>query len=167
MKSASTAVPGAGVTLVAQAGDGQRRPGFRRRPGGGGGGFRGGGGAALEPHRFVLLCLDRDQRVAYVLGEIFEAPSKLAGEVLGISPAAFRKRLERSRRDLVAFMNEQCGLVDASNPCRCERKTRAFIEAGWVDPRWANLRPPFLPMSAEDGAKLAAELHNEFGFSGA
>ena len=39
--------------------------------------------------------------------------------------------------------------------------------AGWVDPRWANLRPPFLPMSAEDGAKLAAELLDEFGFSGA
>ena len=38
--------------------------------------------------------------------------------------------------------------------------------AGWVDPRWANLRPPFLSLSAEDGENLARELLDEFGFAG-
>lgn len=32
-------------------------------------------------------------------------------------------------------MNNQCGLVNRGNPCRCARKTRGFIEAGHVDPR--------------------------------
>ena len=31
-------------------------------------------------------------------------------------------------------MHNQCGLVNKSNPCRCPKKTRGFIEAGHVDP---------------------------------
>lgn len=81
----------------------------------------------------MLLCLDRQQRVTYVLGEIFETPGPVAAEILGISAVAFRKRLQRARRDLVAFMNEKCGLLKTSNPCRCEKKTMAFMQQGWVD----------------------------------
>ena len=28
----------------------------------------------------------------------------------------------------------KCGLVNRANPCRCARKTRGFIAAGYVDP---------------------------------
>jgi len=82
----------------------------------------------------MLLCLSRQQRVAYVLGEIFEAPSATAADILETTPTAFRKRLERARRDLTSFMNEKCGLINKDNPCRCHKKTQAFIKAGWVDP---------------------------------
>lgn len=82
----------------------------------------------------MLLCLDREQRLVYVLGAIVEAPGAVAAEILEIRPAAYRKRLERARADLAAFMDGQCGLVNPSNPCRCHRKTKAFVEAGWVDP---------------------------------
>ncbi len=82
----------------------------------------------------MLLCLDREQRLTYVVGEIFQAPSPVAAEILGVSAATFRKRLERARRDLTAFMNDKCGLVNEANPCRCSGKTRAFIRQGWVDP---------------------------------
>ncbi len=82
----------------------------------------------------MLLCLDREQRMAFVLGEVFECPSPIAAEILDITPAAFRKRLERARVDLFAFMNDKCGLMNPANPCRCDRKTRGFIAAGWVDP---------------------------------
>ncbi len=46
----------------------------------------------------------------------------------------FRQCLARARRDLYRFMNLQCGLVNASNPCRCPKKTKGFIDAGHVDP---------------------------------
>jgi RNA polymerase sigma factor (sigma-70 family) len=82
----------------------------------------------------MLLCLDRQQRVAYVLGEILGVTDTLGGEILEITPEAFRQRLARARRDLHSFMNDRCGLANPANPCRCERKTRGFIEAGWVDP---------------------------------
>jgi hypothetical protein len=31
-------------------------------------------------------------------------------------------------------MDRKCGLVNTANPCRCARKTQAFINAGFVDP---------------------------------
>jgi hypothetical protein len=31
-------------------------------------------------------------------------------------------------------MNGKCGLVNPANPCRCAKKTRGFIDAGYVDP---------------------------------
>ena len=32
-------------------------------------------------------------------------------------------------------MNDKCGLVNRANPCRCPKKTRGFIQAGYVDPQ--------------------------------
>jgi hypothetical protein len=40
----------------------------------------------------------------------------------------------RARQDLYNWMNARCGLVNKSNPCRCSKKTKNFIEAGFVDP---------------------------------
>jgi RNA polymerase sigma factor (sigma-70 family) len=82
----------------------------------------------------MLLCLDREQRVIYILGEIFAVTDTVGAELLGTSRENFRQRLVRARRDLHNFMNDKCGLVNPSNPCRCARKTRGFIQAGYVNP---------------------------------
>jgi RNA polymerase sigma factor (sigma-70 family) len=82
----------------------------------------------------MLLCLDREQRLAYILGSIFAVSDTVAAEVLEITAESFRQRLARARRDLRNFMNDKCGLVNQANPCRCARKTRGFIQAGHVDP---------------------------------
>lgn len=82
----------------------------------------------------MLLCLDREQRMIYILGEMFEIDHNLGSEILGITAGNFRIRLMRARQDLYNWMNERCGLVNKSNPCRCAKKTRAYIEAGYVDP---------------------------------
>jgi RNA polymerase sigma factor (sigma-70 family) len=83
----------------------------------------------------MLLCLDRKQRLVFTLGEILAASDTVAGEVLEMSPDNFRQSLARARRDLYSFMNNQCGLVNKNNPCRCPKKTKGFIEHGHVDPR--------------------------------
>ena len=85
----------------------------------------------------MLLCLDREQRLIYILGEIFGVPDTIGAELLDTTPDNFRQRLARARRDLHSFMNDKCGLVNQTNPCRCARKTAAFIQCGHVDP--ANL----------------------------
>ena len=82
----------------------------------------------------MLLCLDREQRLVYILGAIFEIESKLGGEILNISAENFRQKLSRARRDLHEWMNNRCGLVNTANPCRCSKKTKGFIQAGWVNP---------------------------------
>jgi RNA polymerase sigma factor (sigma-70 family) len=82
----------------------------------------------------MLLCLDREQRLSYILGAIFAVSDTVAAEVLEIAPDNFRQRLARARRDLRNFMNDKCGLVNQANPCRCAKKTRGFNRAGHVDP---------------------------------
>jgi RNA polymerase sigma factor (sigma-70 family) len=82
----------------------------------------------------MLLCLDRQQRVTFILGAILGVSDTVAAEVLEISPDNFRQRLARARRDLRNFMDHKCGLVNQANPCRCAKKTRGFIQAGYVDP---------------------------------
>ena len=82
----------------------------------------------------MLLCLDREQRLTYILGEIFGVTDTVAAELLEISCENFRQRLARARRDLHNFMHDKCGLVNRANPCRCAKKTRGFIQAGHVDP---------------------------------
>lgn len=82
----------------------------------------------------MLLCLDREQRIAFILGAVLGMDHAEAAAILELSPAAFRKRLSRARADLRAFMGGQCGLVNPAAPCRCSKKTRAFVRFGVVDP---------------------------------
>src|SRR5262245_32991458 len=81
----------------------------------------------------MLLCLSREQRLVYILGEIFGVTDVVGAELLDITRDGFRQKLSRARRDLHRFMHGQCGLVNAANPCRCAKKTQAFIRAGYID----------------------------------
>jgi len=83
----------------------------------------------------MLLCLDRAQRLVYVLGEIFGVTDRVGAELLDISRDSFRQKLARARRDLYNFMQGKCGLVKASNPCRCAKKMQGFIQLGYLDPQ--------------------------------
>lgn len=82
----------------------------------------------------MLLCLDREQRLTFVLGEVFEVSDAVGSEILGITRQNYRQRLARARRQLYGFMRGKCGLANPANPCRCDRKTREAIRAGIVDP---------------------------------
>lgn len=82
----------------------------------------------------MLLCLDRMQRIVYILGDMFEVESGIGAELLMISADNFRQRLSRARKDLYSFMQNKCGLVNKDNPCRCQKKTKQFVELGWVNP---------------------------------
>lgn len=82
----------------------------------------------------MLLCLDREQRMVLVLGDVFEIDHLLGAEFFEISPDNFRQKLSRARTDLYNWMNNKCSLVNKNNPCQCPKKTKAFIKQGYVDP---------------------------------
>ncbi len=86
----------------------------------------------------MLLCLDRGQRLVFLLGSIFGVNDAVGAELLELSRDNFRQKLSRARRDLQNFMQDKCGLVNTVNPCRCAKKTQGFIAAGHIDPN--NLR---------------------------
>jgi len=82
----------------------------------------------------MLLCLDGRQRLIFTLGEIFGLNDELGAEVAGVTPANFRQILSRARRDLYAFLDGKCGLINQANPCRCPKKVRGFMERGYLKP---------------------------------
>lgn len=67
----------------------------------------------------MLLCLDREQRLAYILSEVFEVSSTQGASILTISESAFRKRVSRARTRLRKCMEPQCRLVGEAEECHC------------------------------------------------
>jgi len=81
----------------------------------------------------MLLCLTKQQRMIYIIGEIFGADHNIGSEIMEISQANYRMKLSKARKDLHNFMQNKCGLVDKSNPCRCHKKVTVALEQGMVD----------------------------------
>lgn len=106
----------------------------------------------------MLLCLDREQRLVYILGEIYGVDHTFGSQILEISKDNFRQKLTRARRDLYNFMNNKCGLVNKSNPCRCDRKTKSFIKAGWVDAKNLKFNTSYLQTIADVAPNKLDEL---------
>lgn len=90
--------------------------------------------AKLSCMKGMLLCLNREQRLIYIIGELFEFSDTIGSEIMEISKANFRVKLHRAKKQLYTFMNSKCGLINKNNPCRCARKTAGFIKLGYVDP---------------------------------
>ena len=90
----------------------------------------------------LLLCLNPIDRIVYILSEILEFNSKEGAIILEISPENFRKKLSRSRLKIRNFLNQKCGLVNESNPCKCKKKIDFLIDESIIEPkqlRFANL----------------------------
>jgi RNA polymerase sigma factor (sigma-70 family) len=82
----------------------------------------------------MLLGLDRELRLAYLLGDVFDLSGEEAAEILGIDHAAYRKRLSRARARLHDFLRGWCGVYDPANPCRCAVQVGPAVERGLLAP---------------------------------
>jgi len=82
----------------------------------------------------MLQCLDRPQRIVYILGEVFGLPSETAALICETTPAAYRKRLSRARAAIRAFVADHCGIVNPDAACRCTRRAGTAVRLGRIDP---------------------------------
>jgi len=80
----------------------------------------------------MLVCLSRELRIAYILGEIFEVSATEAADVLGIESAAYRQRLLRARTAVTAFVKKSCGLVTETASCRCQSRVGQALSIGRI-----------------------------------
>lgn len=80
----------------------------------------------------MLLCLDRDHRAAYVLGDVLEFEHTAAADILDITPGTYRKRLSRARARVQEFTAKTCGLATPTAPCSCRKRLPAAMSAGRV-----------------------------------
>lgn len=90
----------------------------------------------LSCSNVMLQCLDPESRAVYILGTMFRLDSRVAAEILEISPEAYRQRLSRARKKMAGFLQEYCGL-SGTGLCSCGRRTNYAILTHRLDP--ANL----------------------------
>lgn len=81
----------------------------------------------------MLMCLNREQRLLYIVGEIFGADHIIGAELFETTPANYRIKLHRAKADLLTFISGKCGIINPNNPCRCPKKTRMMIQQKIVD----------------------------------
>lgn len=82
---------------------------------------------------FVLLCLDRESRLAYILGEIMEVSSREGAWIMEVANDVYRKKLSRARMRVRNFMMNNCGLVNNNNRCKCEEQAALLLQSGRDD----------------------------------
>ena len=80
----------------------------------------------------MLQCLNRDLRIAFILGSILKIKSNVACEIIETSPENFRKRLEKSRKLIRSFLNSNCGVYKPENKCRCNKRIKPAIACGRI-----------------------------------
>lgn len=80
------------------------------------------------------------------LGIMFKVDSKVCGEILGITPEAYRKRLSRIRQKMAGFLKQYCGLASPEK-CNCQKRIGYAITSHRLNP--ANLEYDQLEKSDE------------------
>lgn len=82
----------------------------------------------------LLQCLDPDSRCVFILGTMFKVDSRIAGDILGISPEAYRQRLSRVRKKVAGFLSEYCGEYGEGS-CRCVDRVDYAIQNRRISPQ--------------------------------
>jgi len=110
----------------------------------------------------TLLCLDGRQRLVFILGEIFGVSDEVGAQIVDVTPVNFRQILSRARRDLYEYLRGNCSLVNSTAPCKCVRKTRAFVQGGFVDPRTLQFTSQYQRRVREVAGDRAGELSEAY-----
>ncbi len=81
----------------------------------------------------MLQCLDTESRCIFILGTMFKVDSRIAGDILGITPEAYRQRLSRVRKKMADFLKEYCGEY-GDGTCHCADRINYAIQNHRIDP---------------------------------
>lgn len=81
----------------------------------------------------MLQCLDPESRCAFILGTMFHLDSRAAGDILDLTPEAYRQRLSRARRRMADFLSDYCGEY-GNRTCRCANRVNYAIQNRRIAP---------------------------------
>ncbi len=81
----------------------------------------------------MLQCLDVESRCIFILGTMFKLDSRIAGEILEMTPEAYRQRLFRIRRKMADFLGQYCGEY-GSGRCKCKDRVNYAIQSHRLNP---------------------------------
>lgn len=80
----------------------------------------------------MLQCLDAQSRCIYILGTMFHFDSRIAADILDLSPENYRQKLSRARHKMADFLQANCGL--AGGACDCFKRVGFAIKTNRLDP---------------------------------
>lgn len=81
----------------------------------------------------MLQCLDTESRCIFILGTMFKIDSRIAGDILEMTPEAFRQRLSRTRRKMADFLEQYCGEYGGGR-CKCKDRVNYAIQSHRINP---------------------------------
>ena len=81
----------------------------------------------------MLQCLDTESRCIFILGTMFKVDSRIAGDILGMTPEAYRQRLSRIRKKMADFLGQYCGEY-GSGKCKCKNRVNYAIQNHRINP---------------------------------
>lgn len=81
----------------------------------------------------MLQCLDVESRCIFILGTMFKLDSHIAGDILGMTPEAYRQRLSRTRKKMADFLGQYCGEY-GSGRCKCKDRVNYAIQSHRINP---------------------------------
>ena len=81
----------------------------------------------------MLQCLDVESRCIFILGTMFKIDSRIAGDILGMSPETYRKRLSRIRKKMADFLGQYCGEYGRGE-CKCRERINYAIQNHRINP---------------------------------
>lgn len=114
----------------------------------------------------MLQCLDTESRCIFILGTMFKVDSRIAGDILGITPEAYRQRLSRIRGKMAEFLKEYCGEY-GNGTCHCSDRVNYAIQNHRISPDRLDFTSA-LPVETMVEVKAAMEdideLSQEFSF---
>lgn len=81
----------------------------------------------------MLQCLDTESRCIFILGTMFQLDSRIAGDILEMTPEAYRQRLSRIRKKMADFLGRYCGEYGGGK-CKCKDRVNYAIQSHRLDP---------------------------------
>lgn len=82
----------------------------------------------------MLQCLDPQSRCIFILGTMFKLDSRVAGEILDMSPENYRKKLSRIRKKMGDFLSHYCGLTE-TGMCSCYKRVGYAVSQHRINPQ--------------------------------
>ena len=82
----------------------------------------------------MLQCLDTESRCIFILGTMFKVDSRIAGDILEMTPEAYRQRLSRIRKKMADFLGQYCGEY-GNGRCKCKDRLNYAIQSHRINPQ--------------------------------
>ena len=114
----------------------------------------------------MLQCLDAESRCIFILGTMFRVDSRIAGDILGITPEAYRQRLSRVRKKMADFLKEYCGEY-GNGTCRCADRVNYAIKNHRIHPAQLDFhtaQPKRVTMDVKEAMEEIDDLAQTFLF---